>query len=154
MKIQAEDLDPINNLLEEGWYDAEIISAEDTTSKAGNDMIKLTVKVYPEEGGSRTVWEYLTSAAAWKVGAWREAVAKPIPEGAAEVDVTAADFAGQRVHVMLAREAGNGGYGPKNTIKEVANPKVSEIGDAKMRVQDVLSGAAKSDVPNDDDIPF
>ena len=50
-----------------GEYDFTVEAAEDTTSKAGNDMIKLTLHVYNTEGHKRVLFDYLLDSAAWKI---------------------------------------------------------------------------------------
>lgn len=55
------------NLLTPGVYGFEIVDAEDTTSKAGNDMIKLTVHVFAEDGSPVTIFDYLMEKVAYKL---------------------------------------------------------------------------------------
>ena len=50
-----------------GEYDYTVEAAEDTTSKAGNEMIKLTLHVYNAEGHKRVLFDYLLDSAAWKI---------------------------------------------------------------------------------------
>lgn len=50
-----------------GEYDYEISSAEDTQSKAGNDMIHITLFIFNSEGHKRIVHDYLLDSAAWKI---------------------------------------------------------------------------------------
>lgn len=46
-------------LLEPGLYNFEVTQAEDTTSKSGNSMIKLTLKVWDKSGNDHYIWDYL-----------------------------------------------------------------------------------------------
>ena len=55
------------NLLTPGVYGFEIIEAEEATSKAGNDMIKLMVHVFKEDGTPVTVFDYLMESVAYKL---------------------------------------------------------------------------------------
>jgi hypothetical protein len=51
-----------------GIYDAEIVTAVDGVSKAGNDMITLTLSVFePDTGAPRTMFDWLVEAMAFKV---------------------------------------------------------------------------------------
>lgn len=51
-----------------GVYDAEITSAIEKLSKAGNDMIELTLQVYhPEDGATRQVFDWVLEAVAYKL---------------------------------------------------------------------------------------
>ena len=55
-------------LLDEGCYSFEVFKAEDKKSKAGNDMIELTLHVYDGKGGAKVfVYDWLTSAFKKKV---------------------------------------------------------------------------------------
>ena len=48
-------------LIPDGEYDAEIVSAEETKSKKGNDMWKLAVKVWTGGGGPRVIFDYIVN---------------------------------------------------------------------------------------------
>jgi hypothetical protein len=55
-------------LLPEGKYSFEVSKAEQKTSKAGNDMIEITLHVYDGKGGAKVfVYDWLTSAFKKKV---------------------------------------------------------------------------------------
>lgn len=55
-------------LLDKGEYDFDVIGAEEQTSKAsGNPMIKLTLKVYGNNGETAFVYDYLLAALEYKV---------------------------------------------------------------------------------------
>lgn len=47
------------NLFQEGEYDFEILHAENKTSKAGNEMIQIELKVYAPSGRTQFVRDYL-----------------------------------------------------------------------------------------------
>lgn len=63
-EIKAESNFPI---WPAGVVDFEIRAAEDTVSKNGNDMIKLTVDIYNSEGKKQTVFDYLLESIAYKL---------------------------------------------------------------------------------------
>lgn len=54
------------NLLTPGVYGFEIIEASDEISKAGNEMIKLTVHVF-DDGSPVTLYDYLMEKVAYKL---------------------------------------------------------------------------------------
>ena len=55
-------------LLDEGCYSFEVFKAESKKSKAGNDMIAITLHVYDGKGGAKVfVYDWLTSAFKKKV---------------------------------------------------------------------------------------
>lgn len=49
----------VMNLVSDGQYQFEVTNAEDTQSKAGNDMIKLVLNVWDAEGKQHTIYDYL-----------------------------------------------------------------------------------------------
>ena len=55
-----------------GEYDFEVAEAEETTSKAGNDMTKLKLWVYDSGGNRRMLFDYLVASAVWKIKAFAE----------------------------------------------------------------------------------
>ena len=44
-----------------GEYECEIVGAEETVSKAGNDMLKLVICIYGNEGEQVRVYDYIVS---------------------------------------------------------------------------------------------
>lgn len=54
-------------LFQKGEYDFDIIGAEDTASKAGNQMIKLLLKVYHSDGSVTQVFDYLLETLEYKI---------------------------------------------------------------------------------------
>ena len=54
-------------LMKPGVYDFEVKNAEDQVSKANNDMIKLTLTVFDDEGQPHVVFDYLLDAMAAKL---------------------------------------------------------------------------------------
>jgi hypothetical protein len=60
-----EEID-LENMLEPGEYDFEVIAAEEATSKSGNEMIKAKLKLFTD-GGDVVLTDYLLEAAARKL---------------------------------------------------------------------------------------
>lgn len=63
-QIKAESNFPV---WKPGVYDFEIRAAEDTVSKSGNDMVKLTVDIFNEEGRKQTIFDYLLESVPYKL---------------------------------------------------------------------------------------
>jgi hypothetical protein len=55
---RSEDM--TDDIWPDGTYPARIEKAEETRSKQGNDMLKLTVSVLSPDGQSQTVYDYIT----------------------------------------------------------------------------------------------
>ncbi len=64
------------NLLPDGKYRFTVRNAEETVSKSGNSMVKLTLEVYGHDGGSAFIIDYLVASdnMAWKVKHFCDAV--------------------------------------------------------------------------------
>jgi hypothetical protein len=123
-----------------GWYDFEVMQAEDTTSKAGNDMIKLKLRVFGDTGGERHVYDYLLESLATKLFDFCEAVGLVDKYDAGTL--TADDCLGRTARVKLDVED-KPGYAAKNIVKDYG--RVKDIGQAP---------APKQKDDDGDEIPF
>lgn len=54
-EIQLKSL----NLIPEGEYQFEVVDANDTISKSGNEQIKLVLKIWDNDGKVRVIYDYL-----------------------------------------------------------------------------------------------
>lgn len=99
-----------------GTYDFEVAEAEDTTSKAGNDMIKLTLYVFNPEGKRRTVFDYLLASIEYKLRHAAEAcgLLSAYEQGMLE----AFDFTGKTGRLKLGVQPAKDGYDAKNTVRD------------------------------------
>lgn len=131
------------NLIPDGEYDAEILDAEETRSKAGNDMMKLTVKVFPG-GGDRVVFDYaVVPKTLYKL----KQLAAAVGEGAkfAAGELGPSDLRGKGCRVTIETEEGRNGFDDKNTIRRYL-PQVAGASPPSRQTQ--------STPPGDDEIPF
>ena len=61
------------DLIPKGIYNFEVINAEDTVSKSsGIDMIKLTIKIWLENGKERIIYDNLMESMKFKLGHFAE----------------------------------------------------------------------------------
>jgi hypothetical protein len=133
-------------VIPEGEYDYEVIDAEEKTSKKGNEMIEITLKVF--HGDSfRTITDYLMEAMAFKLRHFCEAggIIKLYDNGT----LTASDCIGCSGKLKLTIEKDTSGkYSDKNTVKDyIVTGEVTE--------KKVTPKAEKSADPvDDDDIQF
>lgn len=69
LTFQPRTEDELNKtiLLPEGEYDFDIIGAEEAVSKSNNPMIKLTLRVYAQDGNTTQVYDYLLAALEYKL---------------------------------------------------------------------------------------
>lgn len=55
------------NLIQPGTYDFEIVDAENALSKNNNEMVKLKLHVFDDNGNARIVFDYLLESMAYKL---------------------------------------------------------------------------------------
>lgn len=132
-----------------GVYDAEIVSAVEKLSKAGNDMIEMTLQVYhPDDGATRQVFDWLVEAMAFKLRHCCEAAGLADAYEAGSLE--AWQLEGKSVKVKL-------GIDPKAEIKRnrvvdyVVSTDAQHVRPAPARA---ATAASKPADPFGDDIPF
>lgn len=138
------------NLFPAGTYDFEIQNAEDAVSKAGNEMIKLTLRVFAPDGSATTVFDYLLESAAYKLRHVSSAcgLISQYDKGSLSAD----DFVGKqgRVKIRIQKDA-SGQYPDKNSVSDYV------IASRSPSSALASNGSRHSDEvppPIDDDIPF
>ena len=137
------------NLLKIGIYDAEVIKAEDTMSKAGNDMIALTLRVYSDDA-SVLVNDYLLDALAYKVRHAAEAMG--LLTDYESGTLLAGSMIGKPVRVRLSIQADKTGQYPDR------NGVADYVVDKGARPAATSHAADRRPVPPphdlDDEVPF
>lgn len=151
MKFQPKTEKEIaeEGLLPAGEYPFEISQAEETVSKAGNEMIKLLVRVFREDGTFVLVNDYLLEAIAYKLLHICKATGLENAYNAGELK--AEDFVGKTGMLKLKiRKDETGNYPDQNNIADYIVPKdgVAEI------VPKGSNKAAEAGEILDDEIPF
>lgn len=121
-----------------GTYDATIVAAEPTTSKAGNPMIKIRWRIDGGEHDKRNIFDNLvfTTAALWRVRQVLEALGYASNFNGA---VNPESLIGESATIVVTIQAGNGVnpetgevYPPRNNVA-----KVKPIGSGR-KVADLL----------------
>jgi hypothetical protein len=109
-------------LLPEGTYGFEISGGVDKQSKAGNDMIELTVRVFKPDGTFLLVTDYLMEAILYKVS--HAAKACGLEDKYNAGTLLGEDFIGKTGELKLGiQKDKNGQYPDKNVIKDYVVPK-------------------------------
>lgn len=124
------------NLLPVGVYDFEIIKAQDKQSKAGNDMIELTLKVYSNDGGFKLVNDYLLESLPAKLK--RASETCNLLDKYDLGELAAADFLDKSGRVKIGIQKGkekedkSGFYPDRNNVAEYIKPvqKTPSIADS------------------------
>lgn len=99
--------------LPDGDYEAVIINAEETQSKAGNDMVVITWRVYGNSGDVVELKDYIVDHQPWKLKRIAKAIGrlKQFESGEFRAD----DYRNQSATLTLVTKEDD--YGPKNEVK-------------------------------------
>jgi hypothetical protein len=135
-----------DGLFQPGTYDFEIISAEDATSKNGNDMIKLGLKVFDQEGYHRLVTDYLLESIAYKLRHAAECCGMLSDYERGTLD--ASDFEGKAGQLKLKiKKDKEGNYPDQNAVTDYI------VGDTPAKPT-TTRAPVRQMAEVDDDIPF
>jgi hypothetical protein len=159
MRFTPQTEEELNPVLPQGIYEAEVIKADEQTSKKGNDMIKLTLKVYASGEKTILVNDYLMEAIGKKLRGFCESagVLDLYESGMLE----AHDCTGRSVNVKLKIEQQDG-FSPKNAVVDYLPtgapvqppPKQAPIGSLAIGGNSKAAAAAASERGDDNDVPF
>lgn len=67
MRFTPKSEDELNPLIPAGVYDVEVLKAEEKLSKAGNEMIALTLRIYLADGNTALVNDWLMEKVQYKL---------------------------------------------------------------------------------------
>lgn len=148
-KPQTEQEIQAMSLIEAGTYPFEVLEAEDTKSKSGNEMIKVKLRIWDNMGRERMVFDYLLEAMAFKLRHFCDATGLLDKYEAGSLQ--ASDLLSRNgkleleVEVGKAKPDGSGNYPDKN-----------RVGDYVKSDGAVSKPVAKAGEPDfiDDDLPF
>lgn len=125
-----------SGMFEPGIYPFEIIAASDELSKQGNEMIKLKLAVYGNDGNQLHVYDYLLEKLQFKLRHFAEATGllADYERGALE----AFSCEGKQGYLKLGVDKGGNGYPPKNTVLDyVMADKAAPAGATKPAAADI-----------------
>lgn len=123
-------------LLPEGEYDFEVTGAEDTVSKQGNAMIKLTLKVFAPDGNTTPVYDYLLEALEYKVKHFCDSVGLINEYQAGTLDADMCSNRMGRCFLKIDKDK-TGKYDDKNMVKDYIGQAINA-----------------ADIASTDDCPF
>lgn len=132
-------------LLDPGLYDFEVVEAEDKTSKAGNDMVAIGIRIEDANGRGFKVLDWLvgTDGGAFKVRHFAEAVG--LLAEYEKGDLPAGYMIGKTGRCKLTIKPGSGEFRAKNAVADyIAGGAVEPVGRT----------AKLPDSFDDDTIPF
>jgi len=106
--------DMTHELLPVGQYKAHVEEAEETQSKAGNDMIKITLLI-DHEGKEYRIWDYITENATWKLSMLCKSIS--MVEQFATGNIDAGMLAGSDPLVTIKKKPAKGEWPEGRTVK-------------------------------------
>ena len=122
-------------VLPAGIYDAEVLLAEETRSKAGNDMMKIKLAVYRPNGGQEWVWDYITDTS-YRLGQLMTACG--LSEQYLKGEVHPDELEGKSFKVTLKIDPARGEYSERNSVGRygTATPKPTTSAEASTEAED------------------
>lgn len=146
MKVEPKTEQQVqeDGLLVAAIYDFEVIGAEDTTSKSGNDMAIAKLLIVDNEGKSHKITDYLVAieSMAYKIRHFADSIGLlPLYE---KGDLPASMMIGRTGRCKIIITPAKDGYRAKNTVSDYV--KSSEV------VKTAGKPATAHDL--DDEIPF
>lgn len=150
-----QELESERPMLSEGEADFEIVKAEDAISKSsGNEMIKLSVKVWDSEGQTAIIFDYLVSTVPFKIKQVCESVGRP-EWYAANYDLNPGDLIGQSGKCVLKNEKNQDPqYPDRLKIASYLKGSASEAATINKPVSTANTEPPQSSSDFDDDIPW
>lgn len=145
---EKEADDQSANLWPDGEYDFEVKEASEETSNAGNDMFKLELWIYNQEGGRRIVFDYLVSSekSAWKIRHFAASCGL-LPQYEAG-QLIESEIVGRTGRCAIATQPAKDNYPAKNVVRGY----VKAAATSRASVPSSRAKAPAGDI--DDDIPF
>lgn len=138
-----------------GEYDFEIISAEETTSKKGNEMIKLKLRVFVENGEIH-VYDYLVAGMEYKLANFCDAIGRSDDYDDGEINADNLVGCAGKLKLVIEeaqkdKDTGEVKWPAKNAVKTYIAGKKGQEKMAERRVKTAPTAAVKTD---DEEIPF
>lgn len=149
-KTDAEVKQDSEKLWDAGMYDFEVLNGTDKTSKAGNEMIQLRIKIFSSEGEEKIIYDYLMESIGYKLRHACEAMGLLGKYEGGEL--VGGDFEGCTGRLKLRVGKPQEGYATKNEVGDYLVPSESvTAADPKPKAK---ARAGKKDRDLDDEIPW
>lgn len=139
-----------------GEYDFEIMRAEEATSKNGNEMIKLKLRVFVESGEIH-VYDYLVAGVMeYKLANFCDAIGRSEDYDAGEIKADNLEGCGGKLKLVIEdavkdEDTGEVKWPAKNAVKTYLAGKKGQEKMAERRVKTAQTAAVNTD---DEEIPF
>lgn len=131
------------DVLPKGIYDAVVMDAKERTSKKGNNMLELKVKVFAPGGDSILVYDYLVDieTQAWKIRHFCDSAGLNYNLGTIEAEQ--ARNANIKVNLIIEDSPE---YGRQNKVKDFI-PRDGGMGDSRQTASEIRSEVTDEDLP-------
>ena len=158
MQFNSKSRDELarESLTPPGEYDFEIMRAEETTSKKGNEMIKLKLRVFVENGEIH-VYDYLVAGGMeYKLANFCDAIGRSEDYDAGNINADSLEGCGGKLKLVIEEaqkdpDTGEVKWPAKNAVKTYIAGKKGQEKMAERRVKTAPKAAVKTD---DEEIPF
>jgi hypothetical protein len=138
----------LDGLFPAGKYPFEVIKSEDAVSKSGNEMVKLSLKVYGQGERVTTVFEYLMASNQQRLSQFCTFTGLAAKYEAGELE--ASDCEGRQGWVCIKIQPAKDGYDPRNVVNYYCpKPEGTVAGAPAGRL-----AATPSGLDDDQEIPF
>lgn len=141
--FQPKSEEEVLNLLKAGEYAFQVKHAENAVSKKGNQMIKLIISIWDDNGREREITDYLMEAIAYKLRHFCDTVGLEDKYQAGQFD--AADCVNRSGKCKIRIEESDG-YPPKNAVQDYVKSDKSDQTTAQAP-QEVDDDFDTSDIP-------
>lgn len=139
-----------------GEYPFEIKECSEEISKAGSEMLKLTIHIFNKDGASRTVFDYLlgTDKGQWKVRHFAKSVGLLASYEAGSLDIN--DVFGRSGRCKVSVRPERDGFQAQNQVVDYLGEAASQTPARRaMGNPAPVSGGGKRPAADlDDEIPF
>jgi len=141
------------SLLKPGIYDFEVMRAEEATSRAGNPMIKIKLRIF-HDGGELHVYDYLVSTNEAKLASFCDSIGKAEEYDAGAINTDSLEKCSGRAKIGIEDERpkddGEGNWPAKNKVKDYL-PKSEKEGGRKVEKPKPTKAEAEAEA---EDLPF
>lgn len=132
--LTKEELAAQRGTLKPGLCEFQVVDAQDQISKSGNDMVKLSLRVWDSEGKEGQIFDYLVASASWKIASFFESIGNPQAYESGEIDTVVVVGAAGKAKLEIEKDPT---YGDKAKIKAYLKPQEKkEVKDADTIRQD------------------
>lgn len=131
--------------LVKGMADFEIEQVSEEKSSNGNDMLKVTLKVWDQEGTEGKIWDYITTTAQWKLKQLLDAVGQGDKYETGEIHTH--ELEGKTGKLKIRIQKATGEYGEKPAVAEYVK-KSGQVKTSEIKKQELPDFNPDEDVPD------